>query len=114
MDIADDPVLIYSTFPDVGSAEDVGRFLIESKLAACVNIIPGMISLYNWQGSVQKDQECVLIIKTRSSLSGSVIEEGRKRHTYTTPAFLVLPIVGGASSYIDWLMKNTLHVAEKS
>ncbi|MFM7083467.1 MAG: divalent-cation tolerance protein CutA [Hyphomicrobium sp.] len=114
MDVSDDPVLIYSTFPDVGSAEEVGRYLIESKLAACVNIIPNMISLYNWQGAVQKDQECVLIIKTRSSLSVSVIEEARKRHTYTTPAFLTLPIIGGYPPYVEWLMNNTLHLEMKS
>ena len=113
MKVTEEPVLIYSTFPDVGSAEDVGRYLIESKLAACVNILPNMVSLYNWQGSIQKDQECVLIIKTRSSLSASVIEEGRKRHTYTTPAFLVLPIIGGFSGYIDWLMQNTLHLRKE-
>ena len=106
MDTNDKPVLIYATFPDMGSAEATGQFLVESGLAACVNILPGMVSIYEWEGAIQRDEECVAIIKTRTSQSEAAIAEARTRHPYTTPAFLVIPVTGGSKSYIEWLMAS--------
>ncbi len=103
----DKPVLIYATFPDSASAEEAGSALVELGLAACVNILPGMISIYRWKGQRQRDQECVLIIKTRESLAEAVIAEGRRRHSYDNPAFLILAVEGGSDGYIEWLMTET-------
>lgn len=107
MDTNDKPVLIYATFADQESAEAVGRHLVEAGLAACVNILPGMIALYRWEGRLQRDAECVLIVKTRAGQADAVIAEGRARHPYTTPAFLVLPVAGGSEPYIAWLLAGS-------
>jgi periplasmic divalent cation tolerance protein len=101
-------VLIYATFPDAASAEETGGALVEMGLAACVNILPGMISIYRWNGEMQRDQECVLIIKTRQVLAAAAIAEGQRRHTYDNPAFLILAVEGGSDDYIGWLLAETI------
>ena len=85
----DKPVLIYSTFPSAEAAEKVGRQLVEQRLAACVNIIAGMTSIYRWEGRIARDTEAVMIIKTRQSLAEPVIAAVKERHPYTNPALLV-------------------------
>ncbi len=105
----DKPVLIYSTFPAPApaAAEAVGRELVERRLAACVNILPAMTSIYRWEGAIARDSEAVMIIKTRQSLAPRVIEAVRARHTYSNPALVVLEVSGGAADYLRWLMDET-------
>jgi periplasmic divalent cation tolerance protein len=103
----DKPVLIYSTFPSPEAAEAVGRELVEQRLAACVNILPGMTSIYRWEGAIACDGEAVMIIKTRESLAISVIDEVKQRHSYTNPALVVLPIIAGSADYLRWLGEET-------
>ncbi len=103
----DKPVLIYSTFPNPEAAAAVGNELVEARLAACVNILPGMTSIYRWEGKIAKDNEAVMIIKTRASLAEAVIAATRRRHTYTNPALLVIPVEGGSADYLGWLMQET-------
>ncbi len=107
LDTNDKAVLIYSTFPSPEAAEAVGAHLVDQRLAACVNIIPGMTSIYRWQGERQKDSETVMIIKTRAALAETAIAEGRARHPYTNPAFVVLPVAGGAKDFLDWIRAET-------
>ncbi len=107
MDADDKPVLIYATYPDAEKAEASGRALVEAGLAACVNILPEMVSLYRWEGAVERGQECVMIIKTRTALSDRVIAAAKARHPYTTPAFVVLPVEGGLAAYLDWIAAST-------
>ncbi len=103
----DKPVLIYSTFPSPEAAEAVGRELVERRLAACVNILPGMTSIYRWEGAIARDSEAVMIIKTRGSLAEMVIEAVKARHSYTNPALIVLPILDGSAEYLRWLGEET-------
>ena len=103
----DDVVLVYATCPSVVVAEAVGTPLVESGIAACLNILPAMTSIYRWQGRLHKDDECVLIIKTRASLAGQVIAEASARHPYDEPAFLMLPVAGGSQGFIDWIRRET-------
>jgi periplasmic divalent cation tolerance protein len=103
----DKPVLIYSTFPSPEAAEAVGRELVERRLAACVNILPGMTSIYRWEGAIARDSEAVMIIKTRGSLAEKVIEAVKARHSYTNPALVVLPILDGSADYLRWLSGET-------
>src|ERR1044072_5980209 len=84
-------VFVYTTPPSVVEAERIGRDLVEKRLCACVNILPGMVSLYWWQGAIERGEEAVMIIKTRAELVEPVRAEVRKLHSYTTPAILVLP-----------------------
>jgi periplasmic divalent cation tolerance protein len=103
----DKPVLIYSTFPSAEAAADVGKELVEERLAACVNILPGMRSIYRWEGRIAQDTEAVMIIKTRASLAGAVMATTKRRHSYTNPALLVIPLEEGAADYVGWLMQET-------
>ncbi len=107
MDADDKPVLIYATYPDAETAEAGGRALVEARLAACVNILPGMVSIYRWEGAVERAEECVMIIKTRRALAERAIAAAQGRHPYTTPAFVVLPVEGGLAAYLDWIAAST-------
>jgi periplasmic divalent cation tolerance protein len=85
----------------------VGRQLVEQRLAACVNILPGMTSIYRWEGKIACDSEVVMIIKTRQSLAEPGIAAVRQQHPYTNPALLVLPVEGGSGDYLAWLLEET-------
>ena len=100
-------VLVYTTWPSVVEAEAAGRALVERQLAACVNILPGMISHYRWQGAIERGEEAVMLVKTRASLAEAVSAAVKEMHSYTTPAILVLPVEGGEAGYIGWLLEET-------
>jgi periplasmic divalent cation tolerance protein len=103
----DKPVLIYSTFPSTESADRAGSGLVEGRLAACVNIIGGMTSVYRWEGRIERGSEAVMIIKTRASLADTVVARVKEQHPYTNPALLVVPVEGGSGDYLAWLMEET-------
>jgi periplasmic divalent cation tolerance protein len=100
-------VFVYTTWPSVVEAEKAGRQLVGASLAACVNILPGMISLYRWRGAVDRAEEAVMIVKTRASLAERVRSAIRDAHPYDTPAILVLPIESVDPTYLQWLMDET-------
>ena len=100
-------MFVYTTYPSIVEAERIGKALVERRLAACVNILPGMISHYWWQGEIERGEEVVMIIKTRASLAEAVRAAVKEMHSYDTPAILVLPIEGGEPGYLDWLMRET-------
>jgi periplasmic divalent cation tolerance protein len=100
-------VLVYTTFPSIGEAEQAGRALVERRLCACVNILPGMMSLYWWQGAIERGDEAVMIIKTRATLTEPVRAALRKLHSYTTPAFLVMPVESVDLDYHAWIVAET-------
>jgi len=110
VDEIDKPVFIYATFPSPESAEAVGGSLVEGRLAACVNIIPGMTAIYMWQGQRHRDAETVMIIKTRSALAGDVIAAVRTQHPYSNPALVVLPVEGGSRDFLRWIAAQTQEV----
>ena len=103
----DKAVLVYSTFPSLETAEAEGARLVDMRLAACVNILPGMVSIYAWEGKRHRDEEVVMLIKTRRTLADRVIAEVKSRHPYETPALLILPVDGGSDAYIGWLCAQT-------
>jgi periplasmic divalent cation tolerance protein len=105
-------VFVYTTYPSVVEAEQAGRALVEQHLCACVNILPGMISHYRWQGTVERGEEVVMIIKTRSSLTERVSTAVKEMHSYATPALLVIPIESVDRGYLDWLMAETAPAAQ--
>ena len=100
-------VFVYTTYPSVVEAERAGRALVERRLCACVNILPGMISHYRWQGALERGEEAVMIIKTRASLSEQVSSAVKEMHSYSTPAILVIPLESVDKSYLEWLMAET-------
>jgi periplasmic divalent cation tolerance protein len=100
-------VFVYTTYPSIVEAEAAGRALVERRLCACVNILPGMVSLYWWQGKIDRGDEVVMIIKTRASLAEAVRAAVRQMHSYTTPAILVLPIENVDPDYHAWIVEET-------
>jgi periplasmic divalent cation tolerance protein len=100
-------VFVYTTHPSLVEAEKVGRAIVERRLAACVNILPGMVSHYWWQGTLERAEEVVMIIKTRASLAEPVRAAVKEMHSYTTPAILVLPIESVDQGYLSWIFAET-------
>lgn len=103
----DRPVLVYTTYPSLVEAEAAGRYLVEKGLAACVNILPGMRSIYRWQGKIDSADEVVMIVKTREGQQEAVAAEVRRSHGYDTPAILFLPAGGGDAAYVDWILSES-------
>ena len=110
---AERAVFVYTTYPSLVEAERIGKALLERRLAACVNILPGKISHYWWQGAIERGEEVVMIVKTRASLAEAVRAAVKEMHSYETPAILVLPIEGGEPRYLSWLMQETEQGAER-
>ncbi len=100
-------VFVYTTYPSIVEAEQAGRALVERRLCGCVNILPGMVSYYWWNGALERGEEAVMIIKTRASLSEQVSAAVKEMHSYSTPAILVLPIESVEQTYFDWLLAET-------
>jgi periplasmic divalent cation tolerance protein len=100
-------LLVYTTYPSIVEAERAGRSIVEQRLAACVNILPGMVSHYWWQGAIERGEEVVMIIKTRASLAERVGAAVKASHSYVTPAIMVLPVEHVDPAYLDWLMAET-------
>ncbi len=103
----DKPILIYSTFPDLETARNAGRGLITAKLAACVNILPGMTSIFRWQGAIEEAQEVVMLIKTRAGLADAVIAAVKGQHPYEVPSLVTIKIEAGFQPYLDWIVSET-------
>jgi periplasmic divalent cation tolerance protein len=99
--------LVYTTYPSIVEAERAGRAILGERLAACVNILPGMVSHYWWQGVIERGEEVVMIIKTRACLVERVFAAVKASHSYTTPALLVLPVDHIDPGYHAWLMAET-------
>lgn len=107
MENPDRPVLIYTTFPSLEDAKRVGAALVAARLAACVNMFPGMISIYQWKGAREEADEVAMIIKTRGGLTDRVLAEAKRLHPYEVPALLVLPTEGGSAEYCAWIASET-------
>jgi len=94
----------------VASEEEAGRIaeaLVEEKLAACVQILPPMQSVYRWQGTVRRDREWLLLIKTPAARVKALEHRVRELHSYQTPEFLVLAVTEGSQGYLEWLAAET-------
>jgi periplasmic divalent cation tolerance protein len=107
-------LLVYTTYPSIVEAERAGRSIVEQRLAACVNILPGMVSHYWWQGAIERGEEVVMIIKTRASLAERVSAAVKEMHAYSTPAILVLPLESVDQAYLGWLMAETEAAVQKA
>jgi periplasmic divalent cation tolerance protein len=103
----DEALLVYTTFPDEETALVIAEALVRERLAACVNLVPGMRSVYAWKGEVERGAEVVGIVKTRTGLKEAVRAALKARHPYETPIVLFLPVAGGDGGTLDWLMAET-------
>ena len=99
--------IILSTIDTAAGGEAIARDLVGSHLASCVNIIPGLRSIYRWQGEIHNDKELLLIIKTNSDKTDSVIERILELHPYDLPEAVVLEIESGYPPYLEWILEGT-------
>jgi len=95
--------IVLPTCGDRETAERIAHRLVEQRLAACVNILPGVQSIYQWRGAVQSESEVLVVIKTKAPLIQEVQSTIASLHSYEVPEFLVLPILGGSEAYMAWL-----------
>ena len=98
---------VYMTAGSPEAAARIGKALVEARLAACVNLIEGMRSIYWWEGEVQEARETVLIAKTRDTLVEALTEKVRALHDYDCPCVVALPIEGGNRAFLDWIDAET-------
>lgn len=108
-------ILVLCTVPDLASAERIAHVLVEARLAACVNIVPGVRSVYRWQGAVEAANELQLVIKTVAERYHTVEETIRTHHPYALPEIIAVPVSEGAPAYLRWVAEesrgqDTFHV----
>ncbi len=107
MDQDADMIVLYTTFPNEKDAQKVGGELVEEKLAACVNILPGMVSIYRWEGAIENGSEVAMLVKTRKELESQVMEALAAKHPYSVPALIVFEPRRVAASYLEWVRGQT-------
>ena len=99
--------LIYMTASNDAEARTIARILVQERLAACVNILAGMRSVYRWEGKIQEESEIVLIAKTRSDRVPALTDRVTEIHSYDCPCVVAIPIDGGNSDFLDWIDAET-------
>jgi periplasmic divalent cation tolerance protein len=102
-----DSIVILSTAPDADKAAEIAKALVEEHLVACVNIIPGLRSIYRWEGKIADEAEVLCIIKTARDRFDQVAARIKSLHPYSVPEVIALPIVKGFEPYLEWVRKST-------
>ena len=102
-----DKIIVLTTFPDLAGAESLAHELVSRKLAACVNILPSMTSIYRWQDKIETGREHQLVIKTQAHRLERIEQWIDKCHPYELPELLVLPVQDGAKDYLTWITEAT-------
>jgi periplasmic divalent cation tolerance protein len=102
-----DCVIALTTLPADADVEAFGKALVEDRLAACVNVLPEMTSIYRWEGKVEKSAERQVIIKTTAARLADLRDRIRELHTYDVPEFVVVPILSGSEEYLKWVGEST-------
>jgi periplasmic divalent cation tolerance protein len=100
-------LLVLTTCPDSATATRIATVLLEEKLAACVNQVPGIQSLYRWEGRIEQDDEVLMLIKTTKSAYDQLEALIRERHPYELPEVIAVPLAQGSHAYLEWLTKST-------
>ena len=102
-----DARMVYVTCPDLETARTIARAVVEHHEAACVNIVPGMESVYRWQGEIEIDNELLLLIKTRAEQVAAIQVRVTDLHPDDVPEMVAVPIIEGSAAYLDWLDEQT-------
>ncbi len=100
-------IFVYVTTPSEIEAKAIANAVVADRLAACANIIPGMKSVYHWEGKIEEAQETVVIFKTRATLFQAVEARVKELHKFAAPCIVALPLVAGNQPYLDWLLAET-------
>lgn len=103
----DQTLMILVNVPDEATAHLMARSLVEGRVAACINILPGVRSVYRWQGKIEEAQEVTLLIKTTQARYVDLEAAVKAAHPYDVPELIALPIVAGLPEYLSWIAKET-------
>jgi periplasmic divalent cation tolerance protein len=103
----DDHIIMLTTLPDEHAARTLARTLVSAKLAACINILPRMTSIYSWKGKLEEGQEHLLLIKTRADRYNAIEQAIRAEHPYELPEIIATPISHGLTEYMNWIDENS-------
>jgi periplasmic divalent cation tolerance protein len=101
-----DYIVVMVTAPE-REAPSLARTLVEERLVACVNLVPGLRSVYWWKGKIEDEPEVLCIMKTRSALFEALRTRVRKLHSYEVPEIIALPVLAGNEPYLEWIAENT-------
>ena len=105
--------IVLVTCASMGEARRIAKTVVEKKLAACVNILPGVVeSVYRWKGKVERAREVLMIMKTTAGKVRELEREVKRMHSYDIPEFIVLPIIAGSREYLGWLAESTARTAK--
>jgi periplasmic divalent cation tolerance protein len=102
-----DAIVVLTTTETPEDAERIARRLVERELAACVQVLPPITSIYRWQGRIERATENLLLVKTRRELYAAVEAEIKANHSYQTPEIIALPVENGSADYLHWLAAAT-------
>ncbi|MBI4710528.1 MAG: divalent-cation tolerance protein CutA [Nitrospirae bacterium] len=100
-------IVVFITAPNEDAAVKIARTLVEARLAACVNIVKSIRSIYTWEDKIEDDTEALMIAKTQKDLFDSLAKKVKELHPYTVPEIIALPIVEGSEEYLKWLNSIT-------
>jgi periplasmic divalent cation tolerance protein len=101
-----DEIVILITAASDDEAARIARALVDERLAACANILPGVRSLFFWEGRTQDAREVLMVVKTRHTLLDSIVQRVKALHSYTVPEIIALPVLGGSQDYLDWVRET--------
>ena len=100
-------IVVYITAPSEDAAAEIARALVEQKLAACVNIVRNIRSIYSWQGKIEDAAEVLMIVKTQKKHFDALSEKAKEMHSYDVPEIIALPILKGSDDYLEWIKAST-------
>lgn len=109
-----DEILVLITTPNIGEAHSIANALVAERLAACVNIVPAIESVYRWEGEVTRESETLLMIKTTNDRYAGVERRVKELHSYSTPEVIAVEIALGSADYLKWLLDSVLEVPNSS
>lgn len=98
--------LVYVTAADQEEARRIGRAMVEARLAACANLLPGMVPIFRWEGRIEEGAECAVILKTTKGRAAALVEAVEALHSYDCPCAVVLPLAGGSRAFLDWISRE--------
>ena len=104
----DDYIIVFNTCDSAENAASIAEMLVSKNLAACVNMVNNIESVYQWQGKIEQNKEILLIIKTRQSLFAQVQNAIQEMHDYELPEIIAVPICSGEQNYLNWIQSATL------
>ena len=102
-----DEIVVLVTASSHEEAASLGRIVVEKKLAACVNVIPNVSSIFQWDGKVTQEQECLMILKSRMGIFDNLEATVKANHSYEVPEIIALPVVKGSPEYLEWIQEMT-------